>query len=182
MRRLNHFRVITLANILLSVVLTPFSPCQQTNPVLRKWPYQCLNTTGDRSRIATSYRAIRSFEDPGTHQHWLLLRNLSRPAAPAVLVERSLDSSCAGSSLEKSDQRSLSGQRYSLPVIQAGDYIVVSEHTRITDAELEATALNPAAIGESLSVRLKFGGRAVNAIATAPGRATLSEAGNEVRR
>ena len=38
----------------------------------------------------------------------------------------------------------------SLPVIHAGDPIIVSERTTVSDAELEATALEQAAVGDSL--------------------------------
>ena len=69
-----------------------------------------------------------------------------------------------------------------MPVIHAGDYLIVSEHTRVFDADLEATALKTAAIGDSLTVRLKFGGRTLSVVATAPGRASLFEEGSAARR
>jgi hypothetical protein len=183
MRRLNYSWAITLANISLATLLTLPGRCQQSNSTVRNQPDGCSSIVDDRFKIATRYRAIGTIEDPGTHQHWILLRNLSRPAAPAALVQSPRNSSCSGFSPERSDLRFPShSDGPSLPVIRAGDYLVVSEHTRFFDAELEASALKSAAIGESLTVRLKFGGRTLNAIATAPGRAISSDDLGEVRR
>lgn len=141
----------------------------------------CFNVEG--SSVASQYREIRTIEDLGTHTHWRLLRDLSHPAAPAVLIPGQSDSKCASLRIEKSGLRSAPNLgRTSLPVVHAGDYLIVSEHTRNSDAELEATALKPAAIGESVTVRLKFGGHILSAIATAPGRASFSQESSEVRR
>ncbi len=59
-------------------------------------------------------------------------------------------------------------------MIHAGDHLIVEEHTRLLDAVLEATSLARAREGESFRVRLSIGGRVVNAVAIAPGRAMLS--------
>jgi hypothetical protein len=183
MWRLKYSRAITRTNICMAAVLALPGWCQQSDPTVRNHPDACLNIVEDCSNTGTRYRAIRTVEDYGTHQHWMLLQNLSRPAAPAVLIQRPLDFSCARLSLERPDLRFPSDREsLSLPVIHAGNYLIVSEHTRVLDAELEAIALRPAAIGEGLTVRLKFGGRTRNAIATAPGRATLSEEGREAHR
>ena len=69
-----------------------------------------------------------------------------------------------------------------IPVIHAGDKLILSEHTSAIDADLEAVALTSAAIGKGLTVRLKFGSRTVSAIATAPGRASFAEGRTEVYR
>ncbi len=136
-----------------------------------------------RSNIATRYRAICTIEDPGTRQRWILLQNLVRPAAPALLVQRPRNFSCVRFSPQGSESHSQpDSESRSLPVIHAGDYLILSEHTRFLDAELEAIALQPAAIGDSLTVRLKFGDRILRVIATAPGRAALSGEGSEARR
>jgi hypothetical protein len=60
-----------------------------------------------------------------------------------------------------------------LPVIRAGDRLVVEEHTPVVDALLEARALNPAAQGSALEARLSIGGRVVRVVALGPGRAEL---------
>jgi hypothetical protein len=182
--RIQHYsRAITLTSISLAAFLTLPGRCQEKNPTSRNQADECLNIADDHSKIATRYRAIRTIEDSGTHQHWLLLENLNRPGAPALLVQRACDSSRARILSEESELRSRSDiHDLSLPAIHVGDYLILSEHTRVFDAELEATALKTAAIGEGLTVRLKFGGRSLNAIATAPGRATLSEEGSEVHQ
>jgi hypothetical protein len=165
----------------LASVLSLCGWSQESKVGIHNDPDACFNVEG--SNLASQYREIRTIEDLGTHTHWMLLRDLSRPAAPAVLIQGQPDSKCVRLRIEKSGLRSAPNlRRTSLPVVHAGDYLIVSEHTRSLDAELEATALKPAAIGESLTVRLKFGGHILSAIATAPGRASLSQESSEVRR
>jgi hypothetical protein len=124
------------------------------------------------SNVPTRYRAVRAIDDRGTRQHWLLLKDQSHPACPALLVQAPRYRSCAGLGQTEIDSRSHSVPEFSLPVIHVGDPIVVSEHTPTLDAELEATALEAAIAGEPLGVRLKIGGQTLRAIADAPGRAT----------
>jgi hypothetical protein len=64
-----------------------------------------------------------------------------------------------------------------VPVIRAGDRIVVEEHTDVVDAVLEAVALGPAVEQGPLDVRLRIGGRVVRVVALAPGRARLFSKG-----
>jgi hypothetical protein len=71
-------------------------------------------------------------------------------------------------------------QKLPIPVIHAGDTVILTEHTSVADAELEATALSAAGVGEALTVRLKIGGR-LGAIATAPGRASILAGAWEMR-
>jgi hypothetical protein len=145
-------------------------------------PDACLNAVEPHSSIAPQYREIRTIEDRGTHQHWILLQNLNRPAAPALLLQGAQGFSCSRFR-EKSGSRSKADARSFLPpVIHAGDHLIVSEHSSELDADLEATALKSAAIGNSLTVRLKAGGGTLSVIATGPGRATFLQNGIEVRR
>ena len=132
----------------------------------------CPNMTDGHWADPSRYRAIHDLEDPSTHQHWLLLQDLSRPTGPAVLIELPLDLSCAPFRTAKSDLRSpLPARELSIPIIHPGDRIILSEHTRAFDAELEATALQAAAVGDVFTIRMKFGGLTLHAIATSPGRA-----------
>jgi hypothetical protein len=171
------------AIISLASVVTLPGQCQQSNQTTFHRQDTCLNSAEGPSNIATSYSAIGTIEDFGTHRHWILLRNLSHPASPAMLVQKAPALSCERPSAEGSRLRSApDARRSSFPVIRAGDHLIVSEHTRIVDADMEATALKPAAIGESLTVRLKFGSRTLSVIATAPGRASLSEEGSGARQ
>jgi hypothetical protein len=172
-----------MAAISLTSVLCLSGCCQENQPVVGNQPDACLNAVGAHSSIATQYREIRSIEDRGTHQHWILLQNLNRPAAPALLLQGAQGLPCGRFRIEKSGSRSKSDARsFQPPVIRAGDYLIVSEHSSELDADLEATALKSAVIGNSLTVRLKAGGRTLSVIATGPGRATFLQKGIEVRR
>lgn len=184
MKRLIHFPAFTMVTISLAI-LTLSGWCQRSDSAEHNnaWPDACLKLGEGPANFAPRFRAIRIIADPATHQQWMLLQNLSQPASPALLLLRSRDISCAGLAPERSKLPSLSdAQSLSLPVIRTGDHLILSEHTRAIDAELEAVALTSAAIGESLTVRLKFGGRTVSAIATARGRATFSDGRSEVHR
>jgi hypothetical protein len=60
-----------------------------------------------------------------------------------------------------------------VPVIHAGDRLIVEEHTPIVEGHLEAVALGPAAAGGAFDVRLRMGGKVLRAVALGPGRAEL---------
>jgi hypothetical protein len=142
----------------------------------------CLSGLGAQSGYAAGYRALREVADLGTHQHWLLIQDLTRATGPALFMKQPQHSACAFLTLGKMNFGSALGARVrSIPVIHAGDRIILCEHTILSDAELEATALEAAAVGESLRVRIKFGGLTVRAIAAAPGRATLVPEASERR-
>ena len=181
MKRLTYFPAVTLANISLMAILTCPCRCQQGNAEAPHHSDDCSTTIEDGSNLVTRLRATRTIEDPGTHQHWVLLENLSRPAAPGLLVLRPRDFSCARLGAERL-RSSSDTQSVPIPVIHAGDKLILSEHTSAIDADLEAMALTSAAIGKGLTVRLKFGSRTVSAIATAPGRASFAEGRTEVYR
>jgi hypothetical protein len=122
----------------------------------------------------SEYRCIRVIDDPGTGHHWLLVQQVNRPETPGLLIQNPGNLSCASCSLKGSEHNSSSGIRMlPVPVIHSGDSIVLSEKTASLDARLEATALQTAAVGAPLEVRLKVGGRLVHAFATAPGRAAV---------
>jgi hypothetical protein len=107
-----------------------------------------------------SPRRFRAITDPHTGQQWLLLRNEENPAGPGQLVRASGRAAHQDARLP------------ALP-IHPGDKIVVEAHSAAMDAYFEATALQPAAAGSPLSVRLKIGGRVVKAVALGPGRAEV---------
>jgi hypothetical protein len=140
-------------------------------------PNGCLKDSGsptDLSIDSSWCRVIRAIEDPATRQHWLLVRDLRRPGAPALLVKMPANFSTSG------DRRS-KPQTADLPVIRQGDRLVVSEKTAVSEGRFDATALTAAAAGEPLTVRLKLGGAILHALATAPGRAMLVTGRSEVR-
>ena len=145
-----------------------FSQELKTNPQLAA----CSN----ESNLKAHYRALREIEDPGTHQRWLLIQDQERAAGPAFFVRELRPSWCASFVAATTNSPSHFAARLrQLPVIHAGDAVLLSAHTKISDAEFEAIALGPAAAGDPLRVRLKFGGFTARAIATAPGRVTLAD-------
>ena len=122
---------------------------------------------------------VREIDDPNTGDRWLLMRNDQVPGGPGRLVlvaaHRNLT---GGAALLLAGQ---TGKAQILPVIRTGDRLIVEEHTARVDAVLEARALNPAAAGASLDVRLTIGGTVVRVIALGPGRATLQPMTTGVR-
>jgi hypothetical protein len=113
---------------------------------------------------------LREIDDPHNGDRWLLTRNADNPAGPGMLVRVSgarLGPQRAG--LSEDSQAAAPA----LPVIRAGDRLIVEEDTPVVSARLQATAMNPAAAGSVLNVRLAIGGRVMRAVALAPGRAAL---------
>jgi hypothetical protein len=127
------------------------------------------------------YRTVRMIDDRGTGRRWLLVRQFDRPEAPALLLQMPLKHSCSQLPVADSAWRSPAAHQKLLPVIRPGDSVILSEDSTIADARLEAIALQPAATGQVLRVRLKLGGHLLRAVATAPGNAFLAD-GNEVGR
>jgi hypothetical protein len=116
-------------------------------------------------------KIVREIDDPNTGERWLLMRNEQHPGGPGHLVlaaghaSRPADASSQGAGQEREGRL--------LPVIRTGDRLIVEEHTPVVDAVLAAQALNPAAQGEALDVRLAIGGKIMRAVALGPGRAKL---------
>lgn len=133
--------------------------------------------SGNSSR----YRAIRAFEDPSTHRRWMLLQDMTQPAAPGLLA--SAWGSDGGARSDEIDDLRVATcvPSPAITVIRAGDAVVIAKHSRVVDAELEAIALGRAAVGEPLRVCLKRGGHILSVIADGPGRATLHAAESEAR-
>lgn len=122
-------------------------------------------TQGERGEV------VREIDDPSTGDRWLLLRQGAVPGGPGRLVLAAGQRNAAAGMFERSARRTTKSRL--LPVIRAGDRLIVEEHTAVADAVLEAQALGPAALGSTLDVRLTIGGRVVRAVALASGRAVL---------
>jgi hypothetical protein len=149
-------------------------PCMPQKLDASRQQAVCLDDLDIQSGNEARYRALREFEDPATHQHWLLIRDRSRATGPALFVKQWPHSTCVPFDLGKVNSGlALRARVHSVPVIHPGDQIVLIEHTIVSDAELEATALGEAAVGDSLLVRIKYGGLTVRAIAAARSTATL---------
>jgi hypothetical protein len=135
---------------------------------------------------AVQGEVVREIDDPHTGQRWLLVRNGQQSGGPGrlLLVGQMQSEQVRAGQMKVQTLRREPGEATRqiaaapaefgfLPVIRAGDRLVVEEHTPVVDALLEARALNPAAQGSALEARLSIGGRAVRVVALGPGRAAL---------
>jgi len=126
---------------------------------------------------------VREIADPHTGDRWLLRRDGNCPGGPGrlLLVPRAgrTDHQSKPGDIQ-SGVAQAPGRTQFIPVIRAGDLLVIEESTTVADARLEAVALGPATAGSPLNVRLKIGGKLVRAIALSPGRAAFAR--EEVER
>jgi hypothetical protein len=142
----------------------PDSPAQQSLP------------SSEPRSGRTSYQVVREIDDRPTHKRWLLERDRNRPAGPGRMVLLGL----AAATGEEQEQI-LGSQPVSaiatppVPVIRAGDRLVIEEDTPVVEARLAAIALGPAAAGSVLNVRLEIGGKVVRALAVGPGQAVFAD-------
>lgn len=103
---------------------------------------------------------FREIDDPATGTRWLLECDAQHPGGPGWLVPISGRMAAGGS-----------GTRFPvIPVIRAGDRVVLEAHTAVMDARLEGIAMMPAAKGSIFNVRLNAGGGVLRAVALGPGR------------
>ncbi len=110
---------------------------------------------------------VREIADPYTGMLWVLSRDASHPGGPGKMI---------ATSERVADVRRGVVPRTTVtmvPVIRAGDGILVEEHTRLVDLELEAVALGPATPGKMLHARTRSGS-VLCATALGPGRAELA--------
>jgi len=122
------------------------------------------------TQAAETSGIAREIDDPSSGDRWLLIRSADHPGGPGhlLLVNRDQPSDF----LAKVGRNLPAGAL--VPVIRAGDALIIEEHTTVVDARFEAVALGPARPGEAFRVRLKLGGVVVRAVATGPGRAALA--------
>lgn len=109
---------------------------------------------------------LREIDDPSTGARWLLVADPKHPGGPGRMVLAGVESRTA------EDAGGVMAQ--ALPVIRPGDHLLIEEHTKVTDACLEAIAMGTAQKGAPLQARLKVTGTVVKAIALAPGRAEFA--------
>ena len=127
----------------------------------------------DRQAIDLSPSAsiVREIDDPHNGSRWLLLIDPHHPGGPGRLV-------LAGAVRNKPVQPKSDAQKTETPpppVIHTGEKLILEEHSKVVEARLDAIALNPAAVGGTLRVRLVIGGLVVRASAVAPGRVVLTQ-------
>ncbi len=123
-------------------------------------------------------RAVRAIDDPATGMRWLLVRAANHPGGPGRLVRADMKRISASGALQPAVVAPLPR------VLRGGDRLIVIERTPVAEANLEAIALGPAAVGETCEARLSVTGRRVRVIALGPGRAllapsTFAEAGQQ---
>ena len=99
--------------------------------------------------------------DPNLHTRWMMVHDAANRGGPARLVEIHGEGSPAAKHAENP------------PVIRTGNRVRVEAHSAVLDAVLEGVALETAAPGEILRVRLAAGGQIVRASALASGSAIL---------
>jgi len=107
---------------------------------------------------------VREIDDPHTGQHWILMRDPTRPAGPGVLM-------LEGAILNDGGLQAAITQVHA--VIRAGDRVSVEQSNAKFDLRLGGIALYPAAQGAPLKVRLETSGKVVSATALGPGRTQL---------
>lgn len=171
MNSANLFRVYHRTAVFLAALFA--LPCISQNLESGAQVTGCLKGLETQSGYEARYRALREFEDPGTHQHWLLMRDQNRASGPALLVKVQHAECALLTDGKMNPEASPRLQVRPILAIHPGDRLTLLEHTSVVDAELEATALQSAAVGDLLTVRLNFGGLTVRAIASAPGYATV---------
>jgi hypothetical protein len=111
---------------------------------------------------------VREIDDPHSGAVWLLFRDAERPGGPGRLML------AAQSNARARNPKDPVPVAESLPVIRAGDALIVEEHSAVVDARLEAIALGSAARGSAFKARLRIGGKVVRVVALAPGRAIFA--------
>ena len=141
-----------------------------------------VSSTGPNAvTIPVGGEVVREIDDPHTGGRWLLMRDSGHPGGPGRMVLATGPGSQALSKVRGETRIGIQNGLEPLlaasapvqPVIRAGDRLTVEENTAVVEARLEAVALNPAAIGSGLNVRLAIGGRVVRVVAVSAGRATL---------
>ncbi len=156
-------------------VLAACSACAQSAPGAR----MVIVSSGPVSSLAVAEggsegQILREIDDPNTGDRWLLVRNGQIPGGPGRLVLAGTSRNRAAGLLpQQSEAGGATASVTVLPVIRAGDRLIVVEHTAVVDAVLEARALAPAVRGASFDVRLTIGGRVMRAMALGPGHAEL---------
>lgn len=135
-----------------------------------------LGRGGELRSGALHEQAVREIDDPHTGDRWLLVRAIRNPGGPGRLVLAGRLTQVATEGL----QRPLDGRRPQWPaifspIIHAGERVILEQNSPLVRASLEAIALESAALGTSLNVRLAIGGKIVRACAVGRGRAALAD-------
>jgi hypothetical protein len=148
----------------------PNAPLSSTGPALAPVEAQTPVQSEARSKSQASAEIFREIDDPRDGARWLLSRDLSHPGGPGVLAQTGGESPSQAQRLKTGVRPA---EKIPVPVIRAGDRLILEEHSAVVEGRLEAIALAPAAVGSVVSVRLIIGGKVVRARALASGRVDL---------
>lgn len=133
------------------------------------------NERQDQPARTISCRTIRLIEDSSTHVRWMLSEDIRHPALPARLMRVTDGFSCGQPAEPDTDPSdSASEMMHTFPIIHAGDALTVVQHTPVAEVHLEAIALGPAAVGQTLRVRMKSNSQVLSARAADARYVTLS--------
>lgn len=138
----------------------------------------CRPSSRPCNRGCSSMEFVREIDDAGAGSRWMLFRDRKHPGGPGSLVlddpwSRANKPRGCESGLGREPLTTLQASR--TLVIRAGDRLTIRERTSRVDLQLEGIALAPAAAGDHLNVRLRFG-KTVRAVAIRPGQAALMPA------
>ncbi len=115
-------------------------------------------------------RAVRAIDDPATGTRWLLVRSADHPGGPGRLVRADEEPVSASGAAQAAIIAPTE------TVLRGGDRLIVIEQTLVAEADLDAVALGPAAVGAFCEARLQVTGRTVRVIVLGSGRARLAPA------
>jgi hypothetical protein len=163
-------KVVCVVFVALGVFPPVFAESAAETRTERACSVQILN-----ARSNGGVRDGQATEDPASGIRWRVAKDPSHPEWPARLVKVSDRASCghwSAGPLTTQERRVTVGAAQR-PIVRPGDSIVVSQDTRAVNAEFDATALSNGWPGDSIKVRLRFGGKVMRVKVTAPGRALL---------
>lgn len=172
MKVLTKIRRGSSQSIILILLLFHAAARGQTSqePADERRTIESVNTPSVTTSSIATDRIAREIDDPSSGARWLLVQGDDHPGGPGQLI--------LVSSHEQNGTAAASHQRLNsklqLPVIRAGDALIVEEHTSLLDARFDAVALGPALIGSVFRARLKLREKIVQAVASGPGHATLT--------
>jgi Chaperone for flagella basal body P-ring formation len=122
--------------------------------------------------------AVRILDDPALiGSRWLLERDPIHPEGPGRWLKVPSCGPC-NPILRNSPIAGVAGgvvAGYVLAVIHGGDELMIEEDSKLVEVHLQAVALESAAPGEFIAVRLRSTGKIIRAVAVGPGRAEFAQ-------
>lgn len=161
--------------VLLIVVMGLTCRGQQARTINHAVTQNGSSGTMPKTISSTTCRDVHVLEDPFTHLRWIRLLDSVHPTGPARLIPlpstTGIEIQDAGCTMSGATFAATREQR--LPVIRAGEHIIIEQQTSFARLRLEATALAPALPGAFVRVQLKTDGQVLSVIADGPRHARL---------